>query len=203
VFAPDRRSRFSASSPCIGGAAGDVPLVILERPAAFALVSARKGKAAELATLVKDSLGLALPAPGRSAASGVHTALWVQPDSWLIEGPAERAGTLAAELAVRLAGLASVVDQSHGRSVLRLSGDHARNVLARICRLDTHERAFVPGQSAATLIGHVSCMLHQIDDAPTYDLIVSSTFSAWLLDELTTAATSFGWRFMRSDELTP
>jgi sarcosine oxidase subunit gamma len=167
------------------------------------LVSARKGKAAELAALVKDGLGLALPEPGRSAAAGLHRALWVQPDSWLIEAPAGQAGTLAAELAARLAGLASVVDQSHGRCVLRISGAHARDVLARICRLDTHERAFAPGRSAATLIGHVSCMLHQIDDAPTYDLLVGSTFSAWLLDELTTAAASSGWRFTLGDEVTP
>lgn len=92
--------------------------------------------------------------------------------------------------------MAAVVDQSHGRSVIELSGNHAQAVLARLCRLDLHERAFAPGNSASTLVGHVSCQLFRLEGVvPSFGLIVGSTFAEWLLDELQAAASSYGWNF--------
>ncbi len=201
VSAPDRRSRFPASQAHKGGRSGDAPLAIVERPATLVQVTARKGRQAELAAAIGKALALELPEAGRVATASDKTALWLQPRSWLIAAPAEQRGTLPASLTQALNGIAAVVDQSHGRCIIEISGADARAVLARLCRLDLHERAFAVRDSAATLVGHVSCLIHRADgETPCFRLLVGSTFAEWLLDEITAAAASYGWRFNSAGE---
>lgn len=201
MSAPDRRSRFPASQPRNGGRSNDAPLAIVERPATLVQVTARKGRQAELAAAIAGALGLDLPEAGQVASAADKAALWLQPGCWLIAAPAEQHDTLPASLAESLKGIAAVVDQSHGRCVIDISGGEARSVLARLCRLDLHERVFVPGHSAATLVGHVSCLIHRVDgETPCFRLLVGSTFAEWLLDEITAAAASHGWRFTPASE---
>ncbi|WP_332683345.1 sarcosine oxidase subunit gamma [Bosea sp. (in: a-proteobacteria)] len=202
MSAPDRRSRFPASRPRQGGRSGGETLAIVERPATLVQVTARKGRQAELTAAAEKLLSLTLPESGRAAASAGKTALWLQPGSWLVMAPAEERSVLSATLAQPLSGIAAVVDQSHGRCVLEVSGTQARAVLAKLCRLDLHERAFPAGASAVTLVGHVSCLVYRIEGAaPGFGLIVGSTFAEWLLDELANAAAAHGWRFTPADEV--
>jgi len=201
VSAPDHRSRFPASQLRHGGRNGDAPLAIVERPATLVQVTARKGRQAELTAVITRTLGLDLPEAGRVASAADKAALWLQPGCWLITAPAEQRGELPATLAQALTGIAAVVDQSHGRCVIEISGGEARAVFARLCRLDLHERVFAPGHSAATLIGHVSCLIQRMDgDTPCFRLLVGSTFADWLLDEITAAAASQGWSFTPASE---
>lgn len=58
----------------------------------------------------------------------------------------------ARDLGQRLRGLASIFDQSGGRTVLRLSGPRARDVLAKGLPIDLHSRAFGPGSAATRTI---------------------------------------------------
>lgn len=201
MFAPDRRSRFPASQARTGGRSGDAPLAIVERAATLVQVTARKGRQAELSAAIARTLGLDLPEAGRVASAADKAALWLQPGSWLIAAPAEQRSELPNTLAQALSGIAAVVDQSHGRCVIEISGSEARAVLARLCRLDLHERVFAPGHSAATLVGHVSCLIHRMGgETPCFRLLVGSTFAEWLLDEITAAAASHGWRFTPASE---
>lgn len=201
MSASDRRSRFPASQARKGGRASDAPLAIIERPATLVQVTMRKDRQAELAAAIARTLGLDLPEPGQVATASDTAALWLQPGCWLIAAPAEQRGELPGTLAQALKGIAAVVDQSHGRCVIQTSGTETRAVLARLCRLDLHERVFEPGHSAATLVGHVSCLIHRIDgETPSFRLLVGSTFAEWLLDELTAAAASYGWSFAPAGE---
>lgn len=196
MSAPDRRSRFPASRPLSGGRSGGDGLTIAERHAALVQITARKGRQNDVAATVGRVLSLDLPAPGHATNGSGRTAIWVQPGSWLIRAPGDQQGELATSLRQSLVGIAAVVDQSHGRSVIELSGKHAQAVLARLCRLDLHERAFAPGNSASTLVGHVSCQLFRLESpVPSFGLIVGSTFAEWLLDEIQAAASSYGWTF--------
>ncbi len=68
--------------------------------------------------------------------------------------------------------LGAVVDQSHGRSGLRLSGPRARQVMAKNTAIDLHPRAFGPGRCAITSVAHMNATIVQVDGAPTYDLFV-------------------------------
>lgn len=196
MSAPDRRSRFPASRPRAGGHADGAALAIVERPMTLIQVTARRGRQAEVAAAMARDFGLALPAAGAIATGADKAALWLQPESWLITAPAALAGSLPAALATAVKGIAAVVDQSHGRCVLDISGEAARAVLARLCRLDLDARAFAPDRCAATLVGHVPCLVHRTGTAtPGFSLIVASTFAEWLLDQIAAAAASCGWRF--------
>jgi sarcosine oxidase subunit gamma len=204
VSASERRSRFvGASLPARGGAPDGDGVTIAECPATLVQVTARKGRQDALAAALGKELGLTLPAPGGSSLQGDRCAIWLQPGCWLIQAPASESSALARQLARSLAGVAAVVDQSHGRCVLRLSGSRARAVLAKICRLDLHPRSFAVGASATTLVGHVVCTMRLIDETPGFDLIVGSSLATWLLEELVEAADSCGWRLMRAGEEQP
>lgn len=201
MSAPDRRLRFPATRPRHGGKPRAGALAIVERPLTLVQLTARKGRQADLAAAVERSLALILPESGRTAAAAGKRALWLQPGSWLVTAPAGERGTLPGTLALALNGIAAVVDQSHGRCLLEITGSQARAVLARLCRLDLHERTFPVGASAATLVGHVSCLVQRLETPePSFGLIVGSTFCEWLLDELTSAAASHGWHFTPADE---
>jgi sarcosine oxidase subunit gamma len=103
-------------------------------------------------------------------------------------------GALDRGLRELLGDRAGVVDQSHGRAVLRLAGPRARDVLAKGCRLDLHPRVFTPGMCAQTVIAQIGVLLHQSDEIPTYDLYVFSGHALDFLEWLTSGAGEFGYR---------
>jgi sarcosine oxidase subunit gamma len=204
VSASERRSRFAGSSlPARGGAPDGDGVTIAECPATLLQVTARKGRHDALAGAIARELGLALPAPGGSALQAAYGAVWLQPGSWLIQAPASEGAALAQRLASALDGIAALVDPSHGRCVLRLSGQQARAVLAKICRLDLHPRSFAVGASATTLVGHVACTMRLVDETPAFDLIVGASYATWLLEELVEAADAFGWQLTRAGAAQP
>jgi sarcosine oxidase subunit gamma len=90
----------------------------------------------------------------------------------------------------RLAGLASVSDQSDGYVVTRLAGEGARTALQRGAAIDFHPEVFGPGSAATTVIAHIGAIIWQIDAQPTYDVAVfrsfADSFRHWL--DLTAAA---------------
>jgi sarcosine oxidase subunit gamma len=100
---------------------------------------------------------------------------------------------LARELMAACGDAASVADQSSGKCVLRISGERARDVLAKGCRIDLHPRIFAPGRSAVTPIAHTHTVLMQVDAAPTFDLIVPSTLARDFVEWLGLSAAEFGY----------
>jgi sarcosine oxidase subunit gamma len=100
---------------------------------------------------------------------------------------------LAARLGHACDSHASIVDQSCGHAALRLSGARARDVLAKGCRIDLHPRAFGVGRAAATIIAHVHGIVWQIDESPTFELIVPSTFAEHVFEWLCLSAAEFGY----------
>ena len=84
----------------------------------------------------------------------------------------------ARDLAQRLKGLASISDQSGGRTVLRVKGARAREVLAKGLPIDLHPSVFGSGSAATSTISLMGVQLWQVDDAPTYDLAIFRSVSA-------------------------
>jgi len=64
----------------------------------------------------------------------------------------------------------------------------ARGVLAQGCPLDLHPRAFRAGACAQSLLAGIDVLLHQRDDAPSYDLQVRWSHAAYLWAWLAAAA---------------
>jgi heterotetrameric sarcosine oxidase gamma subunit len=142
---------------------------------------------------MRSAFGMELPPPGRAAAAGELTALWMQPSTWLLMARPAEPGALARSVKDACGDGGSVVDQTQGRAVLLLSGDRAREVLARICRLDLHPRAFRPGYVAATPVAELAGLLYQRDDAPSFEVIVPASCAAWFAEAVRRAAMSIGY----------
>jgi len=189
-------SRFAATRSRQGGRGDSAALSITEVASAWVQVTARRNQQAALVATLEQCLGVALPEIGTSQATAAATVIGLQPASWLIQTSPTLAVGLLGDVARAQPGLASWVDHTHGRCLLRLSGMAVRSVLARLCRLDLHERVFAPGACAATLVGHVACLLRRVPQTDaSFDVLVSVSYADWLLDELTTAAAACGWRF--------
>ena len=132
----------------------------------------------------RQVLGLDLPTAANTASTnGDRAALWLSPDQWLILVPfATRAQTID-EMKRALAGKhVSVTDVSANRTILELSGSKAREVLAKGCGLDLHPRAFKTGQCAQTVVARSQAVIWQVDETPTYRVLVRPSFAAYLTD---------------------
>jgi sarcosine oxidase subunit gamma len=140
-----------------------------------------------------ETVGTAPPVePNTVAVAGENNILWLGPDEWLVVTPPGRQGDMVGALAGAMEGLyVSIVDGSDARTTIRLHGADARNMLMKGCPLDLHPRVFGPGQCAQSILAKADVLIHQIDDAPTYDLYVLCSFSRYLWDWLTDAAKEF------------
>lgn len=160
--------------------------VALRGELALASVMVRKGKCEELAKTVQRSFNVAPPMRPRRTGTDALSFIWAGPGRWLAASSTLTASSLETILRDRLAGLASVVSQSHGRCVIRVSGPQTRDVLSRGVPIDLDAAAFAPGDTALTLAGHVHVHLWQIDLAPTYEFAIPRSFAAsfceWLFE---------------------
>lgn len=171
--------------------APEAPGVVITERRGLALVQVLARLGREEAVAARLELD---PTPGQACATPVGAALWLAPGTWMVVADELEDGALHENLRERLRGLAAVVDQSHGRAVLRLAGARARDVLAKGCRLDLHPRVFVPGMCAQTVMAQIGVLLHQCDEVPTYDLHVFAGYAVEFLEWLTTGAAEFGFR---------
>jgi heterotetrameric sarcosine oxidase gamma subunit len=172
------------------GPTDDCGVAIAERrELSLVQVMARRGQEQAVA----GRLGLD-PAPGLACATPAGAALWLAPGAWMMVAGGLDEGVLYQDLRQRLEEVAAVMDQSHGRAALRLAGARARDVLAKGCRLDLHPRVFQPGMCAQTPIAQIGVLLHQLDERPTYDLLVFAGYAADFLAWLTASAAEFGYR---------
>lgn len=151
----------------------DRPLIQQHEISAVASIMARKGASAEQ---IEHALGIEAPAgPEWRSFAGVSL-IGTGPGAWLAHHAATGAGWID-ELRGRLDGLASVADQSSAYSFWRLSGPRARLLLQRGAFLDFHPDCFRPGSVAATVIAHISVIIRQLDDEPSYELAVSRSYA--------------------------
>ncbi|MEM7122012.1 MAG: sarcosine oxidase subunit gamma family protein [Pseudomonadota bacterium] len=139
---------------------------------------------------VKKATGLDLPlTPNTTSQGNGLTGLWLGPDEWLIVGPpgAERALVEALDGAAR-----AVIDVSEGRTVIRLAGPMARDVLAMGCPLDLHPSVFTAGQCAQSHLARTTIILDQVDNAPVYDVYVERSQADYLWTWFERAGEAYG-----------
>lgn len=147
---------------------------------------------------VQGALGAALPVDANTTAGRASLAegpriLWLGPDEWLVvTAPGAEPQAMAALRDALRGRHTAVVDVSDGRTVIVLSGPDARRVLAKGCPLDLHPRAFGPGRCAQSLLAKAHVILHQVDDAPTYEIYVHRSFADYLWAWLSDAASEYG-----------
>ncbi len=134
---------------------------------------------------VGAALGFSLPVEPNTVAGepGGAEAFWLGPDEWLVLGAVE-------EALAGVVGLGALVDVSGQRTALEIAGPRARDVLAKGCTLDTHQRVFGPGQCAQTTYARAPIVLVP-RDGDVYWLLVRASFAEYLAEFLIDAVTEY------------
>ena len=138
---------------------------------------------------VKEVLGFDLPkAPRTSTAFGDMKAQWLSPDQWLILCARDKAPALATEIAKAVEKThALAVDVSDMRSIIRIEGERAREVMMKGCSLDFTGANFTPGYVRRLRFAEIAALFN-IVDANTIDLYVFRSFANYAWDFLLKAA---------------
>ena len=131
---------------------------------------------------VESVIGVRVPIePNIVARSGENAIAWLGPDEWLVFSPPESREEMATKLTDALASLhASVNDISSGQTIIRLRGTRARDLLSKGCPVDLHPRVFGPAQCAQSHIAKSNALIIQVDEEPTYDIVVRRSFADYL-----------------------
>jgi len=161
----------------------------------IASITSAKGKSAEVKAAIQTAYGVALPdTPLRVTGNGIAF-IWHGPDQWMaIADRGTNNRDIEVELKPVLEGKAAVVDQGDGRAVVRVSGTHVRDVLAKGFAIDLHPSAFKTNSVAITHAAHIGCIIWQIDAAPTYEIAMFRSFADSFMDWLTHSAAEYTGR---------
>jgi methylglutamate dehydrogenase subunit D len=176
VFKHKRASALAeAAVPGRFGADKGAPGVVLSiiHPVDMVMVIARKGKAKALAYALANWRGADVR--------------WAGPDQYFVLGKSFD------DAAKTLEGLASCMDQSHGRVMIGLTGPKARAVLAKGTPVDLHPDAFPIGKSAQTQMAHVGVHLTRVG-TDHYELSVFRGFSESFWEWLASQAQELGYQ---------
>jgi methylglutamate dehydrogenase subunit D len=152
---------------------------------------ARKGAEAQLADRVRQVFGIELPREPRYAATAPIAFAWAGPSHWLALGERVDGRTFELQLRSSFGDVASVMDQSDGRTIMRISGPRARDALAKGIHVDLHPRAFRPGDTAITTAAYVGVHFWQVDAVPTYEFAVLRSFAISFWEWIANAAAEF------------
>jgi heterotetrameric sarcosine oxidase gamma subunit len=168
--------------------------ILISERSDFALCSvlARRGCESELVKLVYDKLGVELPPPQKYNASSSFAIASAGPGQWLIMAKQTKSEQFELQLRTELSGVASVFDQSDGRTVVQVSGPRTRDALAKGVLMDLHPSAFGVGSSAVTAIAYIGVHFWQIDDKPTYEFAMFRSFAKSFCNWLFDSAAEFG-----------
>ncbi|KUF09259.1 sarcosine oxidase subunit gamma [Pseudoponticoccus marisrubri] len=106
-----------------------------------------RGRRAALSEAMQAAHGLGFPDPGEVTAAPPLRCLWTgRGQAFLMGGPADPG----------LSAQAALVDQSDGWVALRLEGETAPEVLARLVPVDLRPAALPEGRTLRTLCGHMT-----------------------------------------------
>jgi sarcosine oxidase subunit gamma len=143
------------------------------------------------ADAVAAVLGCRIPVePCTSRTAGLLRVLWLGPDEWLVLGPDRAAPALVDDLKAALGGgRGAVTDVSAERSLLRVSGGGAQELLAKGCSIDLHPAVRPNGACVQTLLAQAGVILVVCDDTATdFLLLVRASFTSYMADWLIDAA---------------
>ncbi len=171
-------ARLVALSPCAGllpVTHGTTTLSELT-PEAITSIAPFDGEEAAVSAALEATAGAAFPAPNRWTGATTRI-VWTGPGQAMALGPR-----------VAPAG-AALTDQSDAWAVMRLEGQGAEAVLARLIPIDLRRAHFPPGHAARTLLHHMTCtLLRAGDDA--FDILVFRSMAATAVHDIETAMRS-------------
>lgn len=140
---------------------------------------------------IEQSIGCTLPQTANTFSKHAsYAVLWLGPDEWLITAPVGEHSTLERTLRTALQGIHhSVVDVSANRTIIELSGDWVRLILAKGCSHDFSAHAFFAPQVRQTQLAKAQVILQCIETATVFRVYVRHSFAQYLTQWLIDAAT--------------
>ena len=139
---------------------------------------------------IEQTIGCTLPQMANTFSKhAAYAVLWLGPDEWLITAPVGEHSTLERTLRTALKGIHhSVVDVSANRTVIELSGDWVRLVLAKGCSHDFSAHAFFASHVRQTQLAKAQVILQCIETATVFRVYVRPSFAQYLTQWLIDAA---------------
>jgi heterotetrameric sarcosine oxidase gamma subunit len=115
-----------------------------------------------------------------------------RPDEWTIYGAAGQTAAISAT--VPTDGFVTVIDITHGRAMLRISGSNATSALGKICNLDLGDELTPNGAVFSASVGNVGCDLVRDDKGgqPSFLIGCERSFGRFLFIAVADACTEFG-----------
>lgn len=161
------------------------------RPLTVLQISAFASTIEHAQACLAEALALPLPAPNHFSGDQHINLKNIAPGVWLLVTTAD-AGPGIEILRPALNAVATVVDLSHARTALHLSGLSATKTLAKFCGLDLAPSIFKTGCSTNTRFGHIGMTISRIDDVPSFELLVFRGYAQHVCESLVQAAAEFG-----------
>jgi sarcosine oxidase subunit gamma len=126
----------------------------------------------------------AAPGPGASASGAGGTLMRVEPLKWLLIGEHEipRPALEPAD--------GTLLELSHARTVIHVSGPRAAELMARMVPLDLRPAKFPEGSVAASVLHHVGVTV--LARGGGFDLLVPRSFGLAVWEMLVESAAQFG-----------
>lgn len=155
---------------------------VIRRPLSIVSIFVRPDLWSRLSDTIERLHLVPLPPAGRSTESRDVAFCWAGAGQFYAVGEDDIYEPLRREIGA----LASLVDQSDGRVMLRLQGPAVRRVLAAGCPVDLHPRVFGAGYCAVTQIAHVGGHLRRVED-DAFELSVGRSYAAYFCEWLNRA----------------
>jgi heterotetrameric sarcosine oxidase gamma subunit len=159
---------------------------------AIVRVNARRGRVADLTRTVRERFDIDLPVGPRRVQSGSLAFIGIGVDAWLATTDAQMDG-FAASLRNVVDESATVSDQIGAYHVLRLTGRHVADVLAKLVSLDLHPKVFEAGCAATTSGSHIPMTLWRLAQPDAFELAVPRSYSHDFTHLLAENAAEFGF----------
>ena len=178
-----------------GGRGGAMTLVIQEQlNVAQIQVIARKGRSASLARRLSSFLGIRKALAPREGGQTDFIHLYATgPQEYWVFSTKLGAQALERQLADALENAASLFDQTHGRFIIRISGDDAVRLLAKGTSLDLDESVFPALGASHTTLEHIPALVVRRTSPDCFELSVPRSYAGSLQSWLGGAAREFGY----------
>ncbi|MEM6372511.1 MAG: sarcosine oxidase subunit gamma family protein [Pseudomonadota bacterium] len=132
--------------------------------------------------------GMQMPGTGRANCDGTRGICWMSPDELLVLCDYADVAQTLDKMRSTLGDTHSLVaDVSDARARFRISGPHAREVMAKLTPVDLRPAHFPPGTFRRTRLAQVAAAFWMNDDG-TFDVICFRSQAQYVFDLLKTGA---------------
>jgi sarcosine oxidase subunit gamma len=163
------------------------------RPLAILQVTAFGSSQQQASVALGAALNLELAPLNQMTSNASSSVRSLGPGLWQIVGDAH-ATVKADALRAALSSVASVVDLSHARTALMISGAAAERTLNKFCSLDLTLDYFAVGSATNTRFGHIGMTLSRGPDPLSFEILVFRSYAQYVLEVLIEAGAEFGLR---------